>query len=424
MKFTKTILKNGLRLVLVPMTDNLATTVLVLVEAGSKYESKEEGGLSHFLEHMVFKGTTRRPKASMISRELDSVGAHYNAFTAQEYTGYYAKVSREHADLALDIVSDIYVNPLLDPAEMEKEKGVIIEEIRMYQDMPHRHVQDLFLELVYGDQPAGRNIAGTETTVRSFKRDDFVTYRDRCYVAPATTVIISGSFDEATITEKVEKAFEKISGENKAKKVPVTESQTKPSIKIQPRETDQTHLVLGVRSFDMFSSHDPVLKVLAALLGKGMSSRLFLKLREEMGVCYYIHADHDAYTDHGLFNVSAGVDNKRVAEVIGAVMKELERVKTEPISPEELKKAKDFMLGNTVLGLETSDAQGEFFGFQEAVRGKIRSYETIEAEINAVTAEQIQVVANLIFRSDRVNLAMIGRAQDEGELERLITFTS
>src|SRR4051812_42790493 len=174
MKFNKTTLNNGLRLITVPMKDNPAVTVLVLVEAGSKYESKNESGLSHFLEHMVFKGTTKRPKASMISRELDSIGAHYNAFTGQEYTGYYAKVDQKHLDLALDIVGDMYVDPLLDAAEIEKEKGVIIEEIRMYQDLPHRHVQDLFMELVYGDQPVGWNVAGTEESVKSFTRDHFL----------------------------------------------------------------------------------------------------------------------------------------------------------------------------------------------------------------------------------------------------------
>lgn len=426
MKFTKTILSSGLRLITVPMPENPAVTVLVLVEAGSKYETKAESGLSHFLEHMVFKGTTKRPKASDISRELDSVGSHYNAFTSQEYTGYYAKVAREHAALALDIVSDMYVDPLLDAKEMEKEKGVIVEEIRMYQDMPHRHVQDLFMSLVYGDQPAGWSIAGNEATVKGFTREDFVKYRSRLYVAPATTVVVSGSFDEKTIVADVEKAFAKIASAPKASKIPVIDTQTKPAVQTIFRETDQTHLVLGVRSFDMFSKYDPALKVLSAVLGGGMSSRLFTKLRDEMGVCYYVNSSHDTYTDHGLFTVSAGVDNKRVEEVISVIISELVRTRTELVPPAELQKAKDFMLGNTVLGLETSDSQAEFVGFQETLKNKVRNLDEIAAEIRAVTAEDLQAVACLIFKNDRANLALIGRYQNTSEgiapLERLMIF--
>jgi predicted Zn-dependent peptidase len=428
MKFNKTTLKNGLRLVTVPMPENPAVTVLVLVEAGSKYESRAESGISHFLEHMVFKGTTRRPKASLISRELDSIGAHYNAFTGQEFTGYYAKVDKKHTALALDIVSDMYADPLLDSAEIEKEKGVIIEELRMYQDLPHRHVQDLFLELVYGDQPAGWRIVGNEGTIRSFTRDHFADYRSRHYVAPATTVVVSGSFDEKTIAMEVEKAFMKIRGTTdaaevkKAAKARVVEAQTKPEAKVQFKETDQTHFVLGVRSFDTFSKHDPALKVLSTILGKGMSSRLFTKLRDEMGVCYYVNADNDAYTDSGLFTVSAGVDNKRVEEVLKVIMAELNRLTTEVVPADELKKAKDFMLGTTVLGLETSDAQAEFFGMQETVKGKIRPFEEISAEIMAVTAADLQNVAKLIFKDERLNLALVGRYQDASVLMPLLTF--
>ena len=222
MQFHKTTLKNGLKIITVPMPDNPAVTVLVMVETGSKYEKKEESGSSHFLEHMMFKGTPKRPKAIDISRELESIGAQYNAFTSQEYTGYYAKVSREHIDTALDVVSDIYLHPLLNEKEIEKEKGVIVEEIRMYQDLPHRHVHDLFMNLVYGDQPAGWNIAGDEQTVKSFNRENFKKYLEEHYVAPATLVVIAGSFDnkntKKNIKKKIEKAFLNISKGKKAKK--------------------------------------------------------------------------------------------------------------------------------------------------------------------------------------------------------------
>jgi predicted Zn-dependent peptidase len=278
MIFNKTVLKNGLNVITVPMKDNPAVTVLVMVSTGSKYENKQTNGLSHFLEHMVFKGTTKRPKSIDISKELESIGAQYNAFTSQEYTGYYAKVNSKDINTALDVVSDIYLNPLLDSKEIEKEKGVIVEEIRMYKDMPHRHIHDLFMNLVYGDQPAGWNIAGTEDNVKSFTREDFVKYRNEHYVAEATTVVVSGSYNEETILVEIERSFSNISNEKKLNKVEVSESQSKPQISLKFKETDQAHLVLGVRSFDVKSKYDHILSVLATLLGRGMSSRLFQKL--------------------------------------------------------------------------------------------------------------------------------------------------
>ena len=200
MKFNKTILKNGLRVITVPMKDNPTVTVLMMVEAGSKYETKEINGLSHFLEHMCFKGTTKRPKAIDISQELDTVGAQYNAFTSQEYTGYYAKADFKHLDLLLDVVSDMYLNPIFEDKEIEKEKGVIIEEINMYEDLPHRKVQEIFMKLLYGDQPAGWDIAGTKDNIKNIKRSDFLDYRRKHYVPSATTLVVAGRFDEKKVS--------------------------------------------------------------------------------------------------------------------------------------------------------------------------------------------------------------------------------
>jgi predicted Zn-dependent peptidase len=218
MKFNKKTLENGLRIITVPMVDNPSVTVLVMVEAGSKYENKTTNGLSHFLEHMVFKGTPRRPKAIDISKELDSIGSHYNAFTTQEFTGYYAKVDKRHLDTVIDVVSDMYNNPLFDEEEIKKEKGVIAEEIKMYQDLPQQHVQDVFMELLYGDTPTGWNVAGTVENVKSFTREDFIKYRSQHYLASSTIVVVSGSIDENETIGKIEKAFGNISTDSKSKK--------------------------------------------------------------------------------------------------------------------------------------------------------------------------------------------------------------
>ena len=424
MHFNQTKLNNGLRIVTVPMADNPAVTVLVMVETGSKYETKEISGLSHFLEHMVFKGTPKRPTSMDISKELESLGAHYNAFTSQEFTGYYAKVSKQHTDTALDVVSDIYLNPLLDSKEIEKEKGVIVEEIRMYKDTPHRQIHNLYMALVYSDQPAGWKITGTEDTVKSFKRDDFLKYRSEHYVAERTTVVVSGAIDEKEIVEKIETAFKDIPNTKSLDKVKVDDTQDKPRLLLQYKETDQAHLILGVRTFDSKSKYDETLSVLATLLGGGMSSRLFHKLRDEMGVGYYIHASHDSYTDHGLFNISAGVDTKRIEEVVGVLIDECKKIINEDITDSELKKVKDYISGSFVLSLETSDSRAEYVAANLIMKGKIESPDEQISKINSVTVNDIKELAKKIFVDEKLNLAIIGPYKDEdrAKFEKLLTF--
>ena len=422
MKFTKTILKNGLRVITVPMKDNPTVTVLVMVEAGSKYETKEINGLSHFLEHMCFKGTTKRPKAIDISQELDTVGAQYNAFTSQEYTGYYAKADFKHLDLLLDVVSDMYLNPIFEDKEIEKEKGVIIEEINMYEDLPHRKVQEIFMKLLYGDQPAGWDIAGTKDNIKNIKRSDFLDYRRKHYVPSATTLVVAGRFDEKKSLANIQKIWNKITAGKKKGKVKTVESQEKPEILLQHKDTDQTHIVLGVRSFDTYNKNNPALKVLATILSGGMSSRLFQKLRDEMGVCYYVRAENDAYTDHGVLQVSAGLDNKRVKEGVTAIIEEFKRLKTENISDIELNKVKQQLQGNLYLGLETSDSFAEYCSYQEVLNKPIKTPEQVIAEIQAVTLEDVKKIANKIFQDKNLNLAMVGRFKDKNEFLPILKF--
>ncbi len=421
MKFNKTILKNGLRLITIPMADNPSATVLVLVEAGSKYETKETSGISHFLEHMVFKGTPKRPKASDISRELDSIGAHYNAFTSQEFTGYYAKADARHIDTIIDVVSDMCQNPLFETAEIEKEKGVIIEELRMYRDLPQRHVHDVMSHLMHGDQPAGWEIIGTEETIKSFNRDSFLKYRGDHYVASATTIIVSGSFDEKAIAGKIEKAFAGIPTGPKKGKAPVKESQSTPAVAVEAKETDQTHLVIAVRTFPVDDARISVMQVLSTILGGGMSSRLFQKMRDELGICYYIRASHNAFTDHGDLAISAGVDNSRVDLAVKEILAECARLVREAVPAAELKKAKDYIAGTTMLELETSDSRAEFAGLDEALKGKIETPEEMIAKVNAVTAADVQALAREIFTNEGLNMALIGRAKKE-QLVPLLRF--
>ncbi len=422
MQYTKTKLKNGLRVITVPMKDNPTVTVLVLVETGSKYETKAKNGISHFLEHMCFKGTTVRPTAHAISAELDGLGSQSNAFTGQEYTGYYAKSDAKHFKQIFDIVSDVYLNSTFPEAEIEKEKGVIVEEINMYEDMPQRHVQDVFMELLYGNQPAGWNIAGTRENVRAMTRKDFVEYKKAHYVPKATTVIVAGKVSEKDVTKEVDRVFGKIKGTAKAAKIKTKDSQSKPAVLISHKQSDQTHLVLGVRSFDTYDKRNSALMMLGTILGGGMSSRLFIKLREELGVAYYVRAGNDTYSDHGAFQISAGVSNARAQEVIGEILKECARFKSEVVEKAELDKAKEYLIGNMKLELESSDAWASYFGGQEVMHKKIKSPEEIEAKIRKVTARDIQKVAQEIFVTENLNLALIGPFETKAEFTKILTF--
>jgi predicted Zn-dependent peptidase len=413
MKFTKKVLKNGLRVVTVPMKDNPTVTVLVLVEAGSKYETKKINGISHFLEHMCFKGTLKRPKGVDISKELDALGSQYNAFTAQEYTGYYAKSDAKHFKKILDVVSDIYLNSTFPEAEMQKEKGVIIEEINMYEDMPHRHVQDLMMKLLYGDQPAGWNIAGEKKNILDMQRDDFVKYKSEHYLPEATVLVVAGKVTEKQVLEEVKKIFGDVKNGSKGVKIKTIEDQTKPKVLLKFKETDQTHFVLGVRGYDIMSKRNPELAVLGGILGGGMSSRLFVKLREEMGVGYYVRAMNDSFTDHGFFQISAGVDNKRIDEVLEAVLAECRKLKDSKVEEEELNKVKECLIGNMKLSLESSDDIANFYGGQELLKREIHDSEQKAQEIRKVTAEQVQAMAKDIFKDSGLNLALIGPFKDD-----------
>jgi len=422
MKFFKKVLHNGLRVITVPMKDNPTVTVLVLVATGSKYETKELNGISHFLEHMCFKGTVKRPKAINISKELDALGSEYNAFTAQEYTGYYAKSDAKNFAQIFDVVSDIYLNSSFPDPEIEREKGVIIEEINMYEDMPNRHVQDLAMKLLYKDQPAGWNIAGTKNNILNMKRDDFVKYKKDHYLPEATVMVVAGKISEKEVFKEVKKIFGSVKRGDKADKVKVKEKQTKPQALVQFKKTDQTHFVLAVRSYDLFSKKNYALAVLSSILGGGMSSRLFQKLREEMGVGYYVRAYNDSFTDHGFFQVSAGVDNKRIEEVLRAVLAECRKLKTELVSQEELDKVKEYLIGNMKLSLEGSDDIANFYGAQELLKHKLDTLEEKAKEIRKVTKEEVQNLAKDIFKNDGLNLALIGPLKGEAKILKTLKF--
>jgi len=413
-------LSNGLRLITIPTKNTKAVTVLVLVGTGSKNETKKTSGISHFLEHMLFKGTEKRKTPLRVAEEMDGLGGTYNAFTGTDYTGYYAKVSSDKTSLAIDWVADIYLNSKLPKKEIEKERGVIKEEINMYYDNPAVYCQILFQKLLYGDQPAGWDIAGTKESVSKISREDLACYMRLQYVAENTVVVAAGNINEESVKKEVEEKFKKIPAKSPQKKEPVFEKQKKPAVEVFFKETDQTHFCLGVRSFNIFHKHRYTQEVIASLLGGMMSSRLFIKIRDEMGLAYYIRTSIEDNPYTGVLVTQAGVDSKKLEEAVSAVLKEYKKVREKDVSLKELKKVKDYLKGKMAIGLESSDSLSRFYGISEILEGKTHHLEDVFKEIDKVSLQEIKEASEEIFSPKNLNLAVIGPHKDKRSIENMM----
>ena len=419
-KFKLTKLSNGLRILTVPSKESFSFQVAVLVNTGADFETKKNNGISHFLEHLWFKGTKKRPSNFAITQELDNIGGSYSAFTSEEHTGYYALVSQQKKDLALDIVSDIYLNPQFPQREIKKEKGVIIEEVNMYKDNPQSYIWDLWEKLLYGDQAVGRSILGTKTNIKNFKRDDFLKYYKSQYKAKSTLVVVSGNFNEKAIISKVKDCFRDIRlGKGKTKEL-VKEKQNKPQVFIRNKKTDQTHLILGFRGINLFDRRRYVLNVLNAIFDGGMSSILFQTIREKLGVAYYINSNLSYSTDHGFWAVAAGIDNNRLEEVIISVLEEWKKFKTKPVDIKDIKKAKSYITGKLALGLENVHNVANSFALLELLKQKIETPDQYLKKIKQVTARDIQKVAEDLLKPQSLNLALIGPYKNKQKLQKLL----
>lgn len=422
MNYKKHTLSNGLRIILAPMQDTETVTVLVMTGVGSRYETRKENGLAHFLEHMFFKGTTKRPTALDISKELDAVGAEYNAYTGKDRTGYYAKVEARHADIALDVVSDIFMNAKIEQEEIDRERGAILQEINMYEDMPMRHINDLWERHLYGDTPLGWEIVGPKSNIKSFKRSDFMKYLARGYVSGNVVVGVAGKMDPKKMKHEIEKRFAHIrTGEKPAFKK-ATDKQSVPGVFLQHKKTDQTHMLLGVRTFDMNHPDRFAVAVLSTILGGGMSSRLFLSVRERRGLAYSVHTSADSYHDAGYLATQCGVEHENLEKTIEVILDEYQKIATEKVEAEELKKAKEYIKGKIAMGLEGSDDVVEYLVNQETLKGKIVLPKEFAKSIDKVTADDVLRVAKAIFTNKRLNLAVVGPHAHQKELEKLVKF--
>jgi len=418
--FDKTTLGNGLRVVTAPMPGAKSVACFVMLAAGSRYETRDTNGIAHFAEHMFFKGTENRPTAKDIAVEIDSIGGEFNAFTGKEYTGYYVKCAAEHRDVALDVLVDMLRNSKFDSEEIEREKGVIIEEMNMYYDTPRDYVEGVYDELLYDDQPLGWDIIGTKDTVRAAKRETFLDYLDSWYRAPRMVAGVAGDVGE-DVLERLQALLGDVQDGSTGRPDPVSWDQDAPRVKLHTKQSDQAHVRVGVHSYPLDHPDRYNLALLGTVLGGGMSSRLFTEVRERRGLAYYVYGYNQGYTDAGTLYAQGGVDINRIDEAVQTIVREFGRIAREPIEPGELEKARNFAKGRFVLSLE--DPKGMIlFGLRsEVLEGKIREPDEVLAGFDAVTLEGVHRVADEIIREDRLNFALIGPFDDADRFEKLLS---
>jgi predicted Zn-dependent peptidase len=418
--FERTTLPNGVRLLTAPMPQVQSTSCFLMFSAGSRFETEETNGIAHFAEHMFFKGTERRPTSRDIAGEVDSIGGEFNAFTGKEYTGYYVKCAAEHAPTAFDVLTDMIGHSRFDPDEIEREKGVIIEEMNMYFDTPRDFMSGLYESLLYGDQPLGWDIIGRKETVRAATRETFLDYIDRWYKPTRLVVGVGGRFDGELLARVEELVSEFAPGEQPGPDPVVLPSYDEPRVIVHTKQSDQAHISLGVPSYPLAHPDRYVLQLLATVLGGGMSSRLFTEVRERRGLAYYVFGINNSYTDAGSLYSQAGVDINRIDEAVETIVRELRRIADEPVPADELEKARNFTKGRFVLQLESPHGTIMFGLRREVLEGRATEPSEVLDALDTVTAEDIQRVAQDVIARNALNLAVIGPFDDEERFRALI----
>lgn len=403
-------LKNKANVILVPQRDTASTTFLVMYPVGSRYESQKMSGVSHYIEHLMFKGTKKRKNTLTLTREIDRLGAEYNAFTGKESTGYYIKVDVKYTDIALDILSDMLFNSTFDPKEMEKEKPVIVEELRMYRDNPMMNIDSVFEQNMF-EGALGRDIGGTDAHVMGFKRDDVLAFKQKYYHPGAMTIIVAGKIDEK-IKHMVENYF---GAEKSSKKVISTfesgilcSGKKNDRIIVQQKQTDQAQLMLGFPGFSHTADESSALSVLNTIFGGSMSSRLFIQVRERRGLAYMVRSGSDSYRDNGYAFVRAGLEAKNINKAIGVIQSEIEKLVKKGVTKRELEDAKTHIRGSVTLSFEDSSTQASWYARQALFQKTIQTPEEELKKIESVTLQDVQQVAKRVFDWNKIRVAVIG----------------
>jgi len=418
--YKKETLKNGLTLLKVPIPSAQSVLVDIFVKVGSRSEDKRINGISHFLEHLFFKGSRLYPTAQKLSHALDAIGAEYNANTGKEHTQYYIKAAKKHLKFIFEVLSDMLQRPIFAAEEIEREKGVIIEEINMYEDTPMRHVEDVLEEVMWPRHPLGRNIAGTRDVIRKISRQDILDYVGTYYKPKNLIIAVTGSYDEKLLDKMIRQYWNALADGNFPKWERAKYVQKKSAVRVEPKKTEQYHLALGFRSYDHNHPKDIPQMILATILGGGMSSRLFTEIRERQGWAYYVRATPCSYQDTGNFVIQAGVRVDKLQDVVRTLVRELRKIKDEPIPARELKKAKEYLKGTLTLSLEAHEAKLGWYLEQVAFRKEILEPAVLMKRIDAVTAAGVKKVARDIFQNKKLNLSVIGPKFPEAKLRRLL----
>lgn len=419
MKYQKHTLSNNLTILTIPLPSTEAVMMMAMVHFGSRNEDTKHQGIAHFIEHMAFKGGKIYKNTMAISQAIDGAGGEFNAFTSEEVTAYHIKIAREQINVGLDVLADLVIYPKYPSAELAKEKGVIVEEINMYEDVPRYKAGLELAPLIYGDHPLGWSTAGVKQTVLALTPKDFNAYHKANYVGSNITVVLAGKISETDIKE-VEKRFGQLPAGKLSSTNPPIESQTEAKLKAIKRKNEQTNLVFGIRALKISDPRRFTYKVLSTILGGNMSSRLFINIRERQGLCYYIYSDTEAFVDTGYFSISAGVDNKRVEIAVKSILKELQKIRDTKVTSDELERAKLYMIGKIKLGLEDSEEVARFFVSQQTLEKSVQTPEEMIEQIQLVKSTDIQKLVQEIFQAKNLNLSVIGPNLDEFRLQKVL----
>ena len=416
--FERHVLDNGLRVLTASMPQAQSVTCMLMLAAGSRYETRDTNGIAHFSEHMFFKGTERRPTARDIAGEIDAIGGEFNAFTGKESTTYYVKCAAESRDIALDVLVDMLRNSLFDAEEIEREKGVIVEEMNMYFDTPRDFIGGVYEDLLYGDQPLGRDIIGTKETVRGATRETFLDYLGQWYKPSRMVLGVAGRIGDGLL-EKAQELLGDLAGGETGEPDPVS-PHANGRVRVFEKTSDQAHVCLGVQSLPLAHPDRYALSLLATALGGGMSSRLFTEVRERRGLAYYVHGLNHSYTDAGTLYAQAGVDLARIDEAVSTIAAELQKIAAEPLPADELEKARSFAKGRFVLQLETPQGLMMFGLRREVLEQRLPDPSEVLAGLDAVTVEDVSRIAAELISADRFRLAVIGPFDDAARFEKLL----
>jgi predicted Zn-dependent peptidase len=412
-------LQNGLTVATAEMPHMASVSLGLWVGVGGRFEPKELNGVSHFIEHMLFKGTRKR-SAKEISQSVEGIGGYLNAFTSEENTCFYSKARHEKFHELLDVLMDMFHNSVFQSQEIEKERGVIKEELAMYLDQPHHHVHELLNETLWPDHPLGRSLTGTEKTIDRMGRRQLLNYQDQNYVSAATLIVAAGNVRHESAVKAVRRYVAKFPQGRRPSFEPFESVQAQPRLRLFAKETAQMQMALGIRTCSRHDERRYPLRVLNTILGENMSSRLFQVLREDRGLAYSIHSGLSFFDDVGALTISAGLDTDKLSQALKLILVELRRCAEAPPSDAELRRARDYLIGQLDLSLESTENQMNWVGEQLLAYGKVIPPKDAKQRIAEVKPAQVRAVAREFFKPERMSLAVVSPLKEDGNLKRIL----